>query len=476
MGEKPRLSRRQMLLMSGKMGLTATVLAACGGTPEQAAQPTAAPAAGAGGGGTAATAAPAAGGGGEPAKATGEIEFLAWGDNADIPAWEALTKRYAEVNPDLKINVTTVADPNNNYYTKLQTALAGGVPPAVASFQGWEWQTYANRGVLANVDELVARDNLTAPYDDSIASVKASTMWEDKRYLIPLQIATMVMFYAKKPFQDAGMEMPTDDWTFDQFLEMAQQVTNLSGNQKVYGYQPNGNWFRDIGWIRLTGKQEFDELVKPTKAQFNQPEIVEMVQMMAQDVIYKLNISPTPADTQSGANSIQTGNAAMKYEGPWFFGQLNSPELRNDNKQIEFDVVLMPQGADESRPHRGWAEGVALLQGDKVEQGWAFASFMAGEDGQKIYAEVTGRMPNNLPMVESFWVPIIQEKFQVQNGKAFVEAFKRSEVDVISITPRSKMWAEVVKPTGWDPLLNNSATAADVLPKVDEALQQLLNS
>jgi len=46
---------------------------------------------------------------------------------------------------------------------------------------------------------------------------------------------------------------------------------------------------------------------------------------------------------------------------------------------------------------------------------------------------------------------------------------------VVSGVPRSKMWSEVVKPEGWDPLINNSATAADVLPKVDATLQALLD-
>jgi len=461
MAEKPKLSRRQMLTMTGKMGMAATVLAACGGTTQPAAQPT--------------TGGAATGGGAAPGQAAGTIDFLAWGDNADLPGWEALTKKYAEVNPNLKINVNTVADPGNNFYTKLQTAVAGGLPPTVASFQGWEWQTYADRGVLANVDELATRDKLTAPYDDSVSAVKDSTVRGGKRYLIPLQIAAMVMLYARKPFEAAGVTPPTDDWTFEQFLEMAQKLTSLDGAQKVYGYQPNGIWARDIHWIRSTGKREFDQIVDPTKAQFNQPEIVQMIQMVVQDFVYKMKISPTPADLQGGANTINTGNAAMKYEGPWFLGQLNSPALRKDNKQVEFDAVLMPKGADEARPHRAWAEGVALLKGDKVEQGWAFASFMAGEEGQKIYSEASGRIPNNVALAESFWVPKVQENFQIKNAKAFLEAFKRGQVDVVSKVPRSKMWAEVVKPTGWDPLLNNSATAADVLPKVDAALQQLLD-
>jgi ABC-type glycerol-3-phosphate transport system substrate-binding protein len=198
--------------------------------------------------------------------------------------------------------------------------------------------------------------------------------------------------------------------------------------------------------------------------------------MVVQDFIYNMKVSPTPADTQGGANTINTGNAVMKYEGPWFLGQLNSPDLRKDNKQVEFDVVLMPKGGDDARPHRGWAEGVALLQGEKVEQGWAFASWAAGEEGQKIYSDATGRIPNNLALAESYWMPKTEETYQIKNARAFLTAFKSSYIDVVSKVPRSKMWLEVVKPTGWDPMTNNSAKAADVLPKVDAALQQLLDA
>ena len=143
--------------------------------------------------------------------------------------------------------------------------------------------------------------------------------------------------------------------------------------------------------------------------------------------------------------------------------------------QVEFDVVLMPQGADPDRPHRGWAEGVALPQTDQVEAAWDFASFMAGEEGDKIYSEQTGRIPNTFALIESFWIPTIQERFQVENGQAFIESFKRSEVDVIGGVPRSRMWSEIVKPTGYDPLMAGSATAAEVLPKVDEELQKALD-
>ena len=63
---------------------------------------------------------------------------------------------YMEQNPNVTVKVTSVADPNNNFYPKLQTAIAGGTPPAVASFQGWEWQIYADNNALAPIDDYVA--------------------------------------------------------------------------------------------------------------------------------------------------------------------------------------------------------------------------------------------------------------------------------------------------------------------------------
>ena len=453
-----KLSRREFLKISA-YGMAATFLSSCA-----AASATTAPTEA---GSMVATA--------MPAKEPVTVDFLAWGDPADEPAWTQIVKMYMDRNPNVTLNYTPIADPNANFYPKLQTSIAGGTPPPVASFQGWEWQTYADKDLLAPIDDYVKRDNMTGIYPQDIKGVVDSTTRKGKTYLIPMTIATMIMFYARKPFTDAGMPFPTDDWTYDEFMEMAAKLTNLSGDTKMFGLESNGSWFRDIGWIRGTGTQEFDSLVDPKKSNFNQPEIVDIIQKMAQDVVYNLKVSPSPADKEGGANAFNTGNCAMKYEGPWWFPRMNSPELRADNKHIEFDVVLMPKMADENRPHRGWAEGLALLKGDKVDAAWGFASFAASEEGDKIYSETTGRMPNNMSMLESWWVPTVEERFQITNAKAFITAFKGSEVDVIGGVPRSKMNSEVVKPLAYDKLVANLATAAEVLPEVDAAMQALLD-
>jgi multiple sugar transport system substrate-binding protein len=360
-------------------------------------------------------------------------------------------------------------------YPKLQTMVAGGTPPDVSSFQGWEWQTYADKDLLTPLDAWIERDNFTGPYPEGYQAIDDSTIRNGKRYLVPLQAGTMVMFYLKEPFDQAGLPYPTDDWTFEEFLEIAEKLTTGEGDTKQYGMQANGSWFRDIAYIRSTGAQEFDNLIHPKKAQFNQPEIVDIIQLMAQDVFYSMGVAPSPADLSGGANTFQVGSCAMKYEGAWFFPNMNSPELRADGAELPFDVVLMPKYKDEARPHRGWAEGVVVMKTDLAEEAWGFASYMGGDEGDKVYSEISGRIPGNFNAIDSFWLPMIKERFQVENGQAFVEALKHAEVDVIGGVPRSKMWSEVVKPEGYDPLMNNSATAAEVLPKVDAALQALID-
>lgn len=451
------LSRREFLLLGGQGLAAMTVLAACGPQPAEAPpeepgeQPVEAP----------------------PAEEAVTISYLGWPDTADLPAWEKLSEMYMERNPTVTIEMTQAAGGGDEHYMKLQTMVAGGSPPHIAGFQGWEFQPFADKGALAAIDDYVARDGFTDPFPEGVNTIEICTKRKGKLYLVPLQMGTMVMFYAKHLFDEAGVDYPTDDWTYEEFLDIAQKLTDIDARK--YGLRANGIWPRDIHYIRGTGKQEFDELVDPHTAMFNQPEIVEAVQTVAYDVYHTLQISPTAADLEGGANEFQTGNCAMKYEGAWWFPQMMSPELQEQGKGIPFDVVLMPKQQDELRPHRGWSEGVCLMKSDQQEAAWEYVKFMAGEEGDKVYSEITGRVPNSFGLLESFWIPMIKERFGVENGKAFMEAFKRSEFDVIGGVSRTQMWNEVVKPEGWDPMLNGSATAAEVLPKVEEGVQAMLD-
>lgn len=449
-------SRRAFLKFSGA-GAAALALAACAAPSAPSASTT--------------TTADSSGDAAAPAVEPVALAVMAFGQ-ADQPAYQAISDAYNALTGS---TVQAVFLPNDeSYYATLQAQYAGGSNPDLASMQGWGFQLFADNGVIAPLNALRQRDSFDYAWMDA-TPIHESTERGGDTYLIPMQIATMVMFYARKPFDEAGIAYPTDDWTLQEFLDIAEQLTDTSGDVKRWGYQANGNWFRDIHWIRGTGKQEFDQIIDPKTATFNQPEIAEIVQLVASDVYYTLGISPKPADLDGGSGSINGGQSAMKYEGAWWFPSMVTPEMREQGTAIDFDVVLMPKQQDEARPHRGWAEGLVVFNSAPLEGAWDFAKFAAGEEGQKIFSQTTGRIPNNESLITSFWEPMVQETYGLTNTAAFLTAFRNGESDVVSGLPRTQYWNEVVKPVGWDPLIAGTAAAVDVLPLVDEGVQKILD-
>jgi multiple sugar transport system substrate-binding protein len=371
------------------------------------------------------------------------IEFAGRAAPADLPAWEELVKTFHAQGGRVTVQLTTW--PTAEHMVKWQTALAADTAPDVVNILGWEWQPYAARGQLAEIDGFISRERFTAPFPD-VPMVRTHTQWKGKRYGIPLSTGLMLMFYARKPFQERGIPFPTNDWTFEQFLDVARRVTDRS--TRVFGYQANGLWARDIHWMRQDGQDEFDSLVEPKKAQFSQPSIVAAAQAVASDVYHRLQVAPTAADGREGPTTIESGHAAMKYEGPWYFPRVNSPEMQAKGTGVPFDVVMMPKGKDARRRHRGWTEGVNLHKGKNVEAAWSFAKYMASEEGQRIYASISGRMPNTPRLIESFWLPDVTKQFGVQNGRAFLDTYPQSMPDMIGEISRDTLWSEIVKPDG----------------------------
>ncbi len=452
---KSLYSRRTFLKFAGG-GAAVLALAACA--------PSASAPATTGAAGEAGSAAPA----GEAVK----LSVMAFGQ-IDQPAYQALADAYMKQNPNVTMEATFLPN-DENYYAALQAQYAGGSNPDMASMQGWGFQLFADNGAIYGLDKLRARDDFNYAWADNQA-IKDYTIRNGDTYLVPMQVATMVMFYAKKLFDDAGVAYPTDDWTYDEFVEIAKKLTKTDGSTKQWGYQANGNWFRDIHWIRGTGKQEFDTLIDPKTSTFNQPEIVDIVQQIAGDFYNTIGISPKPADLDSGAGGINAGQSAMKYEGPWWFPQMVTQKMRDEGTAIDFDVVLMPKQQDENRPHRGWAEGLVIFNTAPEDAAWDSVKFMSGEEGQKIFSTITGRIPNNVDLIASFWEPMVKEQFGLTNTSAFLKAFEKGEIDIVSGLPRAQYWNEVVKPMGWDLVIAGSSTAAEVLPQVDAGVQQMFD-
>lgn len=239
-------TRRSALVHIVGVGALPTILAAC-----------AAP-------GSAPSATDAGAGSGADGK-TVEIRVHARGGTED----EAFTKRlraFTEKNPKIKAVYEGLPD----YYTALQTQIAGGTVGDLiyAHTSNMRYQEFAVKSVAKNIDPFIAKDkfNLKAWPDKAIEALKSM---DGKMYGLPTrgQIAWMYLVYNKDLLQREGVPEPTENWTMDDLLRYATQLTKRAGAEvTTYGLMTQVNNFEQTAaWIRRWNGEFWDPVTAGKK-------------------------------------------------------------------------------------------------------------------------------------------------------------------------------------------------------------------
>lgn len=172
-----------------------------------------------------------------------------------------------------------------DYYTVLQTALAGGEAPDLfwldQDHMVWAWD-----GVLLDISEYLAADTRdVANPDDYFPGVWQTAAFEDSVYGLPWIAQPVVLFYNKAIFDEMGMEYPNADWTWDQFKEAAVALTN----EEHYGFTLNG-WPPPYIWIWGNGGDIVSDDL--TQAPVDDPAVIDATQFYA-DMIYNEECCPS---------------------------------------------------------------------------------------------------------------------------------------------------------------------------------------
>ncbi|MEU1973429.1 sugar ABC transporter substrate-binding protein [Microbacterium sp. NPDC019599] len=140
---------------------------------------------------------------------------------------QKIVDAFEEENPDIKVDVTTSA--YADYFTKLQTDLAAGTQADVFDVDAGSFANIQSNGVLAALDGVDA-----SKYRESVLDVYNV---DGGQYGLPTSFSNVVLFYNKDLFDAAGVDYPTSDWTWDDEMAAAEQLTDAGAG--VWGdYQP----------------------------------------------------------------------------------------------------------------------------------------------------------------------------------------------------------------------------------------------
>jgi len=357
-------SNWKKMLTASVVGLSALVLAACGGGGEATGDVEADTDTGP-----------------EGSEEVVELEFWSfWGAGARRDTIESIIEDFNESQDG--IEVEHVYQPYGDIWTKALAGVTAGNPPDVIV------QDIMNVGQRADAQQATNIQKYLDQEDENIESRFYPQLWdtvihEDEAYGLPFNTDTQVLFYNKDMFEEAGLDPEQPPATWAELDEYARQLDIQDGDSwERVGFYPL--W--DIGaetWALNAdnGVFWFDE---DNNIQVNTPEKVEALERIldAQEYYGRENINAREAEFGSGVSDpFASGQVAIRGQNINYYKELreNAPENFN------FGIAPLP-AFEEGQDPWTWGGGFTLeipYGADHPEGSYEFMKYLTSTEVQE---------------------------------------------------------------------------------------------
>lgn len=383
---------------------------------------------------------PASGSAGEPAVSAEPttLKVYTWWDITKFAHLQKMQEEFEAQNPDIKLEFVTVP---SKYADTMVTKLAGGEIPDVMMLAMDQVPRYALSGMLLPLDELAS-----AEYKDSLYPVvKNALTVNGTLYAAGRDVTPKVMFLNTKMFQDAGIELPGEDWTMEEFVEIAKQLTKGSGADAQWGYYWKNYADQTFAMIAAFGGRMYAEDGKSSV--FTTDANTQKGMQFMYDLYNTHKVCPSAAQAaQFGDNEFapfMANKVAMQV------GAL-STEANFDASGTDYTVLPMPTVNGKSQTSSFVNTWVIPKTAKNPELSWRVVEFLSGKGGQQIALDMKFGLPaSTLVDTAAFEAEKPTNKYYVQalenavpypvnlNGSAFQTMFQKE---------CESLWAGVLTP------------------------------
>ncbi|MCS4277114.1 ABC-type glycerol-3-phosphate transport system substrate-binding protein [Mycetocola sp. BIGb0189] len=300
-------------------------------------------------------------GSGDSKKEAGSLTWAMWiAGQEDQNAWQKVADQVTTDNPGVK--VTIQGAPWNDYWTKISTQLSSNNAPCIVSMQSLRVSNYTE-GLLP-LDELVKKSGLNL--DEYDRSALDGLTVDGKLYALPYDTGPMLLFYNKDMFREAGVELPTPDWSVDQF-EAAGEKFKAKG--KTLFASTVEDLYLESQMLAYNG----GKLLKSDGSlDIENPEFAKGLDWLNSLVKKGYATQASGADSSADDNAFVNGDAASYIDGAF--------SLLGQKAKVKFDlgVATLPAGTTPATYSAGSGFGISK-QCDQPEDALKAITTMTGE-------------------------------------------------------------------------------------------------
>jgi len=308
--------------------LLAAVLSACSSASTPLA-PTIQPAAGEAPPAASAQA-PTAVGSAAPAAGADSIVITFGAQEYERQVYQPLIDAFNEQNPDLRVQFVSLDEIFNSGAGQNQVfdpnAMMRRIVSAADTAAYWSVSPdMVKNGYVHDLKPLIDAD-AAFPLDEYPAALLAPYTQGDALHGLPQAVNFRMLMYNPQAFERAGLEPPTIDWTIDEFVNAAQQLTSGQGDSKQFGYVSLGGQTSDlVFFIQQAGASMITGSGDTVKPNFTDAKVIQAIRGYL-DLLK--NASPHEKITGYGRGSsgedsynlVSQGRAGMWFDYGWSFG------------------------------------------------------------------------------------------------------------------------------------------------------------
>lgn len=272
----------------------------------------------------------AAADGGEP------VEITFWHGQTQGPAelLQTMIDEFNRSHPEVSVSKDSGGVNSDRMLQKVTAGLQADNYPDIAYIYGSDLANLAGGEQLLDLSEAIDAGELD--WDRFVdAGVQAVTVDERPR-AVPAFIDNLAVVYNREIFDDAGVDYPTDEWTWEDFLATAAQLNDPDAGIAGFGWPGTGD--EDTTWrIWPLVWQQGGDIVSEDgdsvgfDGQSGTAALEVVAEAAADDSVY--------IDSTAGSERMQqlfaSGKMAMNVAGPYTL-----PEYVD--AKVDYGVVAMP--------------------------------------------------------------------------------------------------------------------------------------
>lgn len=337
----------------------------------------------------------------DSADASGEEVTLRWRTRPDnqeeIDVYQSISDELDAQMGDISLSYEPGGSEDTSYQDVLKTEIAAGTAPDVFWIPGTDVADFAQRGLILNLADLAAGSEdfsvddfyagpmsfLTFNPETNESGAESGALWG-----LPRDVSTFALYLNMDLINEAGAADPRElaangEWTWDTFMEVAEQTGALGDD--IFGYGAN-NWWGPYGvWMNSAGGGFFNE--DRTACNLDSEASLEGLEFARS--IYQAEGVAVPYGEDSEP-PFRAGNVAMFQNGRW-----GTPGVRTVD--FNFDAVELPTGpAGEMGNWLFWGAYAVNANTENPEAAWELVQMLTTADVQSQIASLGANIPSRV--------------------------------------------------------------------------------